>query len=495
METTTTNRYTSNNTLIEKNINSVVTENNKKIIKNEKYIDYGNQLEKTNESTETIETNRTEIIEKNYENNNIKEEKTVTEKFQIGGIWVERNVKTKETYNNGILTFKNTSENDNTGFKEEEFVKYSEEERTKKIEDVSINGVNIRKEISITKNANGEVKEMRDYYKEYSKNDNNEIFYSKNIQQYNNSTEIFIEDKKVINGNEVSINTTEKYLNNSISSRETSTYYSSNGTTIIELTHFKSDGTIKEQLIKIVEANGKVSLYNKSNEISSKGDTKSYKMGVNTEMAYFGDGYNNSNFYKIASLENYSGFVTGYTKEDGSNGAQIQYTSNNINISPTNTGTTNIQSNTNISGNTLISGNSTVAGNSDITGDLNVNGNKNFRIDHPDDPENKYLLHSSIESDEVLNQYTGNIITDANGFATVTLADYIQKINIDFRYQLTVIGQFAQAIISNEIENNQFQIQTDKPNVKVSWLITAKRNDKYMQENPFVPVQLKNKTR
>ncbi len=134
-----------------------------------------------------------------------------------------------------------------------------------------------------------------------------------------------------------------------------------------------------------------------------------------------------------------------------------------------------------------------VYGNSNISGDLNVGGTKNFRIDHPDDPDNKYLYHSCIESDEVLNQYSGNVITNADGIAVVTLADYIQKINIDFRYQLTVIGDFAQAIISKEITNNQFEIKTDKPNIKVSWMIVAKRNDKYMQENPFEPVRLKDK--
>jgi hypothetical protein len=56
-------------------------------------------------------------------------------------------------------------------------------------------------------------------------------------------------------------------------------------------------------------------------------------------------------------------------------------------------------------------------------------------------------------------------------------------LNIDYRYQLTVINQFAQAIISQEIANNQFSIKTDKPNVKVSWQVTGIRNDPYAREN------------
>jgi hypothetical protein len=38
---------------------------------------------------------------------------------------------------------------------------------------------------------------------------------------------------------------------------------------------------------------------------------------------------------------------------------------------------------------------------------------------------------------------------------------------------LTWVGQFAQAIISKELSRGQFQIATDKPNLKASWLITG----------------------
>lgn len=124
-----------------------------------------------------------------------------------------------------------------------------------------------------------------------------------------------------------------------------------------------------------------------------------------------------------------------------------------------------------------------------IYGDLWVIGFKEFKIDHPDDPLNKSLSHVCIESNEAINQYSGNVVTDANGYVVVTLPDYVEKINIDFRYQLTVIGDFAQAIISKKIQNNQFEIRTDKPNTEVSWLITAKRNDSYAKDNPFQAVR------
>jgi hypothetical protein len=37
----------------------------------------------------------------------------------------------------------------------------------------------------------------------------------------------------------------------------------------------------------------------------------------------------------------------------------------------------------------------------------------------------------------------------------------------------------------------RFTIRTDKPNVKVSWQVTAKRNDPYMREHPFQAEQAK----
>ncbi len=71
-----------------------------------------------------------------------------------------------------------------------------------------------------------------------------------------------------------------------------------------------------------------------------------------------------------------------------------------------------------------------------------------------------------------------------------TLPGYFHLINIDFRYQLTIIGtSFARAVIFSEIdENNQFVIKTDEPNTKVSWQVTAKRNDQRMIDNPFSDV-------
>jgi hypothetical protein len=113
------------------------------------------------------------------------------------------------------------------------------------------------------------------------------------------------------------------------------------------------------------------------------------------------------------------------------------------------------------------------------------------RIDHPLDPANKFLSHSFVESPDMKNIYDGNVTTDANGSATVTLPDYFGALNRDYRYQLTAVGQFAQAIVSRKIAGNSFEIRTDKPGVDVSWQVTGIRQDAYAQAHPIVVEEFK----
>ncbi|MEO6720712.1 MAG: hypothetical protein ABIN67_10100 [Ferruginibacter sp.] len=141
-----------------------------------------------------------------------------------------------------------------------------------------------------------------------------------------------------------------------------------------------------------------------------------------------------------------------------------------------------------VAGNFATDGRIFSGGNLTVNGDINAGGTKAFRIDHPTDPENKYLYHYCLESNEVLNVYSGNITTDGSGFATISLPDYFEAINKDFRYQLTVLGSFAQAMVQKKINGNQFVIQTNQPNVEVSWQVTGVRNDKYMQKHPSTNV-------
>jgi len=122
------------------------------------------------------------------------------------------------------------------------------------------------------------------------------------------------------------------------------------------------------------------------------------------------------------------------------------------------------------------------AGNVSVSGMLSKGGGS-FKIDHPLDPENKYLYHSFVESPDMMNIYNGNITTDAAGEAVVEMPGYFEALNTDFRYQLTVIGTFAQAIVGDEIKGNRFTIKTNQPNVKVSWQVTGIRQDAFAKKN------------
>lgn len=117
---------------------------------------------------------------------------------------------------------------------------------------------------------------------------------------------------------------------------------------------------------------------------------------------------------------------------------------------------------------------------------LGAQGTKNFVIDHPLDPENKLLKHFSIESNEVLNMYRGTAVCDQNGEAVVQLPSYFTVINIDFSYYLTPIGAFAPLFIKEKINNNQFKIAGGNPGMEISWMLSAERNDAYIQAHPGI---------
>jgi hypothetical protein len=121
-------------------------------------------------------------------------------------------------------------------------------------------------------------------------------------------------------------------------------------------------------------------------------------------------------------------------------------------------------------------------------------GGGSFKIDHPLDPENKYLYHSFVESPDMMNIYNGNITTDAAGDAIVTMPEWFESLNTDFRYQLTVMGQFAQAIVSEKMTGNTFKIKTSLPNVEVSWQVTGVRQDAFAKKNRIPVEELKPET-
>ena len=106
-----------------------------------------------------------------------------------------------------------------------------------------------------------------------------------------------------------------------------------------------------------------------------------------------------------------------------------------------------------------------------------------FRIDHPLDPENKYLSHSFVESPDMKNIYDGVAVFDGEGEAIVTLPDWFEALNGDFRYQLTPMGAAFVPYIAEEIANNRFKVGGGIPGKKVSWQVTGSRHDAFANAN------------
>lgn len=123
------------------------------------------------------------------------------------------------------------------------------------------------------------------------------------------------------------------------------------------------------------------------------------------------------------------------------------------------------------------------SGSVNVTGTL-TKGGGSFKIDHPLDPENKTLSHSFVESPDMMNVYNGNIVLDASGQAVVTLPEWFEALNRDFRYQLTAIGAPAPNLyIAEKVHDNHYRIAGGKPGLEVSWQVTGIRKDPWAEAN------------
>ncbi len=127
-------------------------------------------------------------------------------------------------------------------------------------------------------------------------------------------------------------------------------------------------------------------------------------------------------------------------------------------------------------------------GNAQVTGTLSK-GAGSFKIDHPLDPANKYLLHSFVESPDMMNVYNGNVVLDGSGEAVVRLPEYFESLNRDFRYQLTCIGGFAPVYVADKVNGNEFRIAGGAPGLEVSWQVTGIRQDPFANAHR-IPVEM-----
>ena len=120
-----------------------------------------------------------------------------------------------------------------------------------------------------------------------------------------------------------------------------------------------------------------------------------------------------------------------------------------------------------------------------VTGTVAAGG-KTFKIDHPFDPANKYLMHAAVESPDMKNIYDGIAVLDDAGEAVVELPVWFEALNRDFRYQLTCIGGVAPVYIAEEVSDHHFRIAGGTHGLKVSWLVTGIRKDAFANAHPLV---------
>ena len=126
-------------------------------------------------------------------------------------------------------------------------------------------------------------------------------------------------------------------------------------------------------------------------------------------------------------------------------------------------------------------------GNAYFAGNV-TKGGGSFKIDHPLDPQNKYLYHSFVESPDMMNVYNGNVALGDGGEAWIELPDWFEALNRDFRYQLTTIGGFAPVYVAEEVRENRFKIAGGPAGMKVSWQVTGIRQDPYAEMHR-IPVE------
>ena len=129
-------------------------------------------------------------------------------------------------------------------------------------------------------------------------------------------------------------------------------------------------------------------------------------------------------------------------------------------------------------------------GNVYVHGNLSVEGAKQFIIDSPLDPANKYLYHASVESSEMKNIYDGVVTLNAEGAAAVELPEWFSALNKNFRYQLTAIGAPGPGLhIAKEIKDNRFTIAGGSPGMRVSWMVSGVRQDAWAKANAMANVE------
>jgi hypothetical protein len=126
-----------------------------------------------------------------------------------------------------------------------------------------------------------------------------------------------------------------------------------------------------------------------------------------------------------------------------------------------------------------------------VAGTLTKTGGS-FMIDHPIEPERRYLIHSFVEAPERLNIFRGTVKLNSKGRATVRLPRYFDAANREPSYQLTAVGAAAPELhVAKVVSGDRFVIAGGSPGLTVCWQVTTARDDAWARRNPLRVEQLK----
>ncbi len=108
----------------------------------------------------------------------------------------------------------------------------------------------------------------------------------------------------------------------------------------------------------------------------------------------------------------------------------------------------------------------------------NTGTTKNFIIDHPDYPKEKYLVHTTLEGPEngVYYRGKGKLI---NGEASIQLPAYFNSLTKDGSATviLTAVGKEPYLLSYDEFDEKSFKVYGTEPTGEFSWEVKAERQD------------------
>ena len=80
--------------------------------------------------------------------------------------------------------------------------------------------------------------------------------------------------------------------------------------------------------------------------------------------------------------------------------------------------------------------------------------------------------------------YSGEVWTDARGYATVALPRSVGRLHGRLDYQLRPFTRGVTAQLAAELTDGRFTIVTDEPHVKVAWRVRGQRPQPRRKEQP-----------